>query len=95
MKTNKKAIFGMLVAMVMSLGMMGGINSKTNDVSTQQWAAISYYCGNNSEGTAGQVVGKALGGCFNGAAAGIVMAGIATGGVGLVAGLAWGGVVAS
>ena len=68
---------------------------KTNDVSTQQWAAISYYCGNNSEGTAGQVVGKALGGCFSGAAAGIVMAGIATGGVGLVAGLAWGGVVTS
>ena len=65
-----------------------GINSKTNDVSTQQWAAISYYCGNNSESTADQVVGKALGGCFSGAAAGIVMAGIATGGVGLIAGLA-------
>jgi hypothetical protein len=33
---NKKAILGMLVAMIMSLGMMSGINSKTTDSNVQQ-----------------------------------------------------------
>ena len=54
---------------------------------------MSFYCGNNAEGTVGQAVGKTLGGAFGGAAVGIVSAGVATGGVGLVAGLAWGAVV--
>lgn len=31
MKVNKKAILGMLVAMVMSLGIMGSFNKKTED----------------------------------------------------------------
>jgi hypothetical protein len=36
MKTNKKAVLGMLVAMVMSLGVMMGINQKSNDSNLQQ-----------------------------------------------------------
>jgi hypothetical protein len=45
MKTNKKAILGMLVAMIMSLGVMGGINSKTNDSNLQ---LISMGCASNA-----------------------------------------------
>lgn len=92
MKTNKKAIFGMLVAMIMSLGIMNSANNmgKSN---VEQWAALSFYCGNHAEGTVGQAVGKTLGATFGSAAVGIVSAGVATGGVGLVAGLAWGTVV--
>jgi hypothetical protein len=40
MKTNKKAILGMLVAMVMSLGVMGGINIKSNDSNLQQYCVL-------------------------------------------------------
>lgn len=52
MKTNKKAILGMLVAMVMSLGVMGGASSKTNDVSTQQVGVGCGYMAGKTEGGA-------------------------------------------
>ena len=92
MAGNKKAILGMLIAMIMSLGIISSANNiGKSDI--EQWAALSFYCGNNAEGTVGQAVGKTLGGAFGGAAVGIVSAGVATGGVGLVAGLAWGAVV--
>jgi hypothetical protein len=38
MKKNKKALMGMLVAMVLSMGAMGGYNSNIESVSTQQVA---------------------------------------------------------
>ncbi|MDR0891979.1 MAG: hypothetical protein LBN24_05145 [Mediterranea sp.] len=43
MKTNKKAILGMLVAMVMSLGIMGGMNTKNNDANLQQATVVMTY----------------------------------------------------
>jgi hypothetical protein len=36
MRTSKKAILGMLVAMVLSLGLMGGISNQSNDSNLQQ-----------------------------------------------------------
>lgn len=49
---NKKAILGMLVAMVMSLGVMGAINGKKNDsnltnLSALVWNESKYYTGVN------------------------------------------------
>jgi hypothetical protein len=53
MKTiNKKAILGMLVAMIMSLGVMNGINSKTNDSSLQQIGVGAGYMAGVTEGGA-------------------------------------------
>ncbi|MBO5641838.1 MAG: hypothetical protein J5900_05325 [Prevotella sp.] len=39
MKTNKKALMGMLVAMVMSLGVVEGIDKKAGDTNVQQLGA--------------------------------------------------------
>ncbi len=56
MKTNKKAILGMLVAIVMSLGVMQGISAKQQDVNLQQCAGLmSIY--NMKEATKAQQVG--------------------------------------
>jgi hypothetical protein len=51
MKTiNKKATLGMLVAMVMSLGVMQGINSeKTNDFNLQQASLVCAYAAGAGE----------------------------------------------
>jgi hypothetical protein len=56
MKKSKKAIFGMLVAMVMSLGLMGGINGKSHDSNLQQLSVISAYAGGSGEDTLGRVI---------------------------------------
>ena len=95
MKTNKKAISGMLVAMVMSLGVMQAINNKSTDsITTQQWGLISYMYADQSESTAGQVVGQTLGATFTGAAGGIVIAGFAAGGLpGIALGVSYGVIV--
>ncbi|MBQ8114988.1 MAG: hypothetical protein IJ145_02550 [Prevotella sp.] len=56
MKTNKKALMGMLVAMVMSLGVMGGIQKqaqKSNELSTQQISAGCAFNATLSEGING------------------------------------------
>lgn len=53
MKTNKKALLGMLVAMVMSLGTLGGIQEKSqakNEASIQQVAAGCAYNAATNEG---------------------------------------------
>lgn len=56
MKANKKAILGMLVAMIMSLGIMGGFNATTiekDDItlsSQQAWGLMM----NRSEMTIGE-----------------------------------------
>jgi hypothetical protein len=49
MKVNKKAILAMLVTMIMSLGMMGGINGNSHDSSLQQISLqqISVSCAYN------------------------------------------------
>ncbi|MDR0699864.1 MAG: hypothetical protein LBG28_11720 [Tannerella sp.] len=47
---NKKATSGMLVAMVMSLGVMQGINSeKTNDFNLQQASLVCAYAAGAGE----------------------------------------------
>lgn len=53
MKTNKKALLGMLVAMVMSLGTLGGIQEKSqakSETSIQQVAAGCTYLAYRTEG---------------------------------------------
>lgn len=95
MKANKKAILGMLVVMIISLGVMRGINGDARkEVTGQQWAAISYYCSGSAETTAGQVVSETLAGTFAGAGGTMLLGGIsaATGGAGLAV---WGAVVLS
>lgn len=74
MKTNKKAILGMLVAMVMSLGVMGGASSKTNDVSTQQVGVGCGYMAGKTEGGASGAWNAASNFCV-GTAAGMATAG--------------------
>ncbi|MBY2897306.1 hypothetical protein J8K87_16025 [Bacteroides fragilis] len=51
MKTNKKAVLGMLVAIVISLGVIGGINNN-NDSSLQQVSLGCGYMATSSEGGA-------------------------------------------
>jgi hypothetical protein len=52
MKTNKKAILGMLVAMVISLGAMGGISLKTQNANLQQVGIGCGYMAGVTEGGA-------------------------------------------
>ena len=51
MKTNKKAILGMLVAMVMSLGVMNGITNEysQNDFNVQQAGVVFTYSSASGE----------------------------------------------
>ena len=65
MKTNKKAILGMLVAIVMSLGVMNGVNSRISDSGFQQVSIGCGYMAGETEGgaAAGQI---ATGGSFLG-----------------------------
>jgi len=55
MKTNKKAILGMLVAMVMSLGVMGGMSAKNHDANLQQIGCAASYVSGVTEGGASTV----------------------------------------
>lgn len=57
MKTNKKAILGMLVAIVMSLGVMNGVNSRISDSDFQQ---VSIGCGYMAGETEGSASGHGL-----------------------------------
>lgn len=52
MKVNKKAILGMFVAIVMSLGIMGGINNQRieKDVNIQQVAGVAGGIAASTEG---------------------------------------------
>ena len=50
MKTNKKAILGMLVAIVMSLGVMNGVNSRISDSGFQQVSIGCGYMAGETEG---------------------------------------------
>ena len=51
MKTNKKAILGMLVAIVISLGIMGGINENKCDYNLQEaTVAMTYAAGTGEYG---------------------------------------------
>ena len=78
MKTNKKAILGMLVAIVMSLGVMNGVNSRISDSGFQQ---VSIGCGYMAGETEGGASGAwTAASALSGAAAGQ----IATGGSFLV-----------
>lgn len=62
MKTNKKAALGMLVASIISLGIMGGINENSTDSTLQQVALGCGYMAGEAEGGASGAwtVGAAL-----------------------------------
>jgi hypothetical protein len=66
MKVNKKAILAMLVTMIMSLGMMGGINGNSHDSNLQQAAAVCNYAASNNESSLAQVVGYTAAGLASG-----------------------------
>ena len=69
MKTNKKAILGMLVAIVMSLGVMNGVNSRISDSGFQQ---VSIGCGYMAGETEGGASGAwTAASALSGAAAGL------------------------
>jgi hypothetical protein len=73
MKTNKKAILGMLVAMVMSLGVMNGINSgKTNDSSLQQVGVGCAYVAGETEGGVSNAWNAASNWCLTVSAGGAI-----------------------
>jgi hypothetical protein len=55
-RINKKAIFGMLVAMILSLGIMGGINGQNHDFNVQQIAVVTSYAAPNESGAAKAVL---------------------------------------
>lgn len=59
MKKNKKALMGMLVAMVLSMGAMGGYNSNIESVSTQQVAVSCASVAGSSEGAKAGAFGVA------------------------------------
>jgi hypothetical protein len=61
MKANKKAILGMLVTMVMSLGVMSGINSKNSQQDTNLIAVGATYCYNKQHPDMTPEQGAALG----------------------------------
>lgn len=64
MKTNKKALMGMLVAMVMSLGTMGGIQKSSTEIPFEK---VAYAC-NYIEGGKGSVTQQIAVGMCTGAA---------------------------
>jgi hypothetical protein len=96
-KVSKKAIFGMLVAMVMSLGVIGGINKSSSKSTTlQQYTVASFYCANQSESTLGQAVGKTLGATFGGVSFSLFSSVFIIGGpAALILGITWGTVTAA
>ena len=74
MKTNKKSILGMLVAMVISLSMMGGMNNikKTSEPNL----FVSCVCISNTELTQSQQYGGAVYSALAGFIYGIPFGGI-------------------
>jgi hypothetical protein len=88
MKTNKKAVLGFAVAMVVSLSVMQGNAMKTNkqDVNLVG-AAVCYYSAEQGGSTVNQIAGIAAGGLIMNIGYGV---GTATGatGVGMIAGAA-------
>ena len=92
MKTNKKAILGMLVAMIMSLGVMNGINNQKDSSETYlAWCALTAFSPTASENTPTENFAAGAMGCVLSAATGAIY-GAAFGGpigagVGLVMGL--------
>jgi hypothetical protein len=62
MKKNKKAILAMLVTMIMSLGMMGGINGNSQDSSLQQVSATAGYFATQTEGWVSVALGATAAG---------------------------------
>lgn len=89
MKSNKKAILGMLVAMVMSLGVMNGINNQKNKFheSNLVWAYMGNYGNPGYTPTTNEKFAYDAMGCVYSSLSGFI-AGAAFGGpVGAVVGL--------
>lgn len=87
MRTNKKAILGMLVAIVMSLGVMNGINNKKEvQEANLMWSYMGAFGSEMSPGEnfaygaygtiMGSVMGAAYGAAFGGPVGFFVGAGV-------------------
>jgi hypothetical protein len=81
MKTNKKAILGMLVAMVMSLGIMNGINKEAKDNNLQQvtYGCAYMACGGSEGGPAMQAAWVLVGAYGYDVTSGLVVAAVTNG----------------
>ena len=64
MLVNKKAIFGLLVAMVLSLGTMGGINKKEVQETNLYWLACTTFFIDTSEASDGAEFALGAMGCL-------------------------------
>ena len=84
MKTNKKALMGMLVAMVMSIGILGGMQNKSQKDGNLSVQQIAIGCGFNAGASNSKADAAGWGACA--AAAGIA----ATVVTGPVAPVVWG-----
>ena len=90
MKTNKKAILGMLVAMVMSLGVMGGMNNKKEVSETNLIWGIGSAIITSQEDTTDSLAGSILLNCYGAvvsAGAGAMYGSLCGPGVGTLVGL--------
>ena len=85
MNTNKKAILGMLVAMVMSLGVMGGMNQKKETLEPNLAIAVCVIL-SDTEMSTGQQIGTAAYSAYVSGAIGVMVGGV----VGAVCGAVYG-----
>ena len=86
MKTNKIAILGMLVAMIMSLGVMKGVNYKKNIPETNLvWVLGSAFATHELDSTEGEILLGLYGVCIS-AAAGAMYGSLFSPGIGTLVG---------
>jgi hypothetical protein len=86
MKINKKAILGMLVAIVMSLGMMNGINHQKESSETNLiWVALTTY--NGTQMTTSETFATGVYGCVMSSMMGALYGAAFGGSVGFAVGL--------
>jgi len=89
MKTNKKALMGMFMAMVLSMGAMGSISQNHEDLSTTQVGIGCGYMAGSTEGGASGAWNAASNVC-TGAAGGMAAAGAAASVVSTTNPVGWG-----
>lgn len=94
MKKNKKALMGMLVAIILSMGAMGGYNSNIESVSPQQVAVSCASVAGSSEGAKAGAFGVAAAATVGGIVSGVGVSMIKTSVPASMTPLGWYGVAA-
>jgi len=79
MKSNKKAILGMLVAMIMSLGVMGGINNQSNDYDMQYLSAVAFNQSTQTEDNLSQAISLTAASTYGGMGGHLLIGGLTIG----------------